>query len=100
MNCLCEFDRLSLSVSENLDPSLLWWLVLFIEALGLFPNIEWEGRQQRTFQRGTSSTSYPDESWSSTAKSTGDDAVLGSTVTSILPLDLSWSCCNKMDAFA
>ena len=28
---------------------LLWWLVLFIEALVLFPNIEQEGRQQRPF---------------------------------------------------
>ena len=26
---------------------LLWWLVLFIEALVLFPNIEREGSQQR-----------------------------------------------------
>ena len=26
---------------------LLWWLVLFIEALVLFPNIEREGNQQR-----------------------------------------------------
>ena len=28
---------------------LLWWLALFIEALVLFPNIEREGSQQRTF---------------------------------------------------
>ena len=29
------------------DPlALLWWLVLFIEALVLFPNIEREGSQQ------------------------------------------------------
>ena len=28
---------------------LLWWLALFIEALVLFPNIEWEGIQQRPF---------------------------------------------------
>ena len=27
-------------------PLLLWWLVLFIEALVLFPNIEREGSQQ------------------------------------------------------
>ena len=27
--------------------TLLWWLVLFIEALVLFPNIEREGSQQR-----------------------------------------------------
>ena len=26
--------------------TLLWWLVLFIEALVLFPNIEREGSQQ------------------------------------------------------
>ena len=51
MNCLCEFDRLSLFVSQNLDPipSTLWWLALFIEALVLFPNIEREGSHQRPF---------------------------------------------------
>ena len=43
------------------DPSpLWWWLVLFIEALALFPNIEQEGIQRRPFWKGTSSTSYPD----------------------------------------
>ena len=26
---------------------LLWWLILFIEALVLSPNIEWKGSQQR-----------------------------------------------------
>ena len=41
---------------------LLWWLVLFIEALVLFPNIEWEGVPQLPIQRGTTSTSYPDKS--------------------------------------
>ena len=30
----------------QLSPFLLWWLVLFIEALVLFPNIEREGSQQ------------------------------------------------------
>ena len=29
------------------DPLLLWWLVVFIEALVLFPNIEREGIPQR-----------------------------------------------------
>ena len=32
---------------NELSPLLLWWLVLFIEALVLFPNIEREGSQQR-----------------------------------------------------
>ena len=31
---------------------LLWWLVLFIEALVLFPNIEREGSQQRPNSKG------------------------------------------------
>ena len=35
-------------VVVRMDPSpLTWWLVLFIEALVLFPNIEREGSQQR-----------------------------------------------------
>ena len=33
-------------------PSTLWWLALFIEALGLFPNNEWEGRQQLAILKG------------------------------------------------
>ena len=47
MNYLREFDRLSLSraLSDPI-PLTLWWLVLFIEALVLFPNIEREGSQQ------------------------------------------------------
>ena len=32
--------------SSMVRPSLWWWLVLFIEALVLFPNIEREGSQQ------------------------------------------------------
>ena len=44
------------------DLSLLWWLVLFIEALVLFPNIEREGSQQRPIWKGTASTTYPDKS--------------------------------------
>ena len=44
-------------------PLLLWWLVLFIEALVLFPNIEREGSQQRRANlKGVASTSYPDKS--------------------------------------
>ena len=31
---------------------LLWWLVLFIEALVLSPNIEREGSQQRPNSKG------------------------------------------------
>ena len=34
------------SLGKMISP-LLWWLVLFIEALVLFPNIEREGSQQR-----------------------------------------------------
>ena len=44
------------------DPLLLWWLVLFIEALVLFPNIEREGMPQQTIRSRTASTAYPDKS--------------------------------------
>ena len=48
MNCWEEFSHLSLSLYSPLtDPLLCGWLVLFIEALVLFPNIEQEGSQQR-----------------------------------------------------
>ena len=76
---------------------LLWWLSLYIEALVLFPNIEREGGQQRSFCKGIASTSYPDYRWSSTAKGTGDDAILGSTVTSVPPSSWSWSRCTDME---
>ena len=79
---------------------LLWWLSLYIEALVLFPNIEREGSQQRPIREGTTSTSYPDKRWSSPAKGSGDDAVLGSMVTSILPSFWSWSRCTNMETFA
>ena len=49
MNCWEEFSHLSLSLSllSFGQPLLLCgWLVLFIEALVLFPNIEREGSQQ------------------------------------------------------
>ena len=58
MNCWEEFSHLSLSLSLwsfllSSDPPyflptplLCGWLVLFIEALVLFPNIEREGSQQ------------------------------------------------------
>ena len=47
MNCWEEFSHLSLSLcSDRPTPLLRGWLVLFIEALVLFPNIEWEGSQQ------------------------------------------------------
>ena len=51
MNCWEGLSHLSLSLS-SLSPSLraffllCGWLVLFIEALVLFPNIEREGSQQ------------------------------------------------------
>ena len=41
-----ELDDLVLSLTL-LSPFPLWWLVLFIEALVLFPNIEREGIPQR-----------------------------------------------------
>ena len=47
MNCWEEFNHLSLSPSFQLvDPLPCGCLVLFIEALVLFPNIEREGSQQ------------------------------------------------------
>ena len=57
MNCWEELSHLSLSLSLSLpllapslcpsvSPLLCGWLVLFIEALVLFPNIEREGSQQ------------------------------------------------------
>ena len=51
MNCSEEFSHLSLSLcvlptNRPADPLLCGWLVLFIEALVLFPNIEREGSQQ------------------------------------------------------
>ena len=47
MNCWEEFSHPSLSVFTIVDAPLPWgWLVLFIEALVLFPNIEREGSQQ------------------------------------------------------
>ena len=43
----CE-DGLDLVQVEMAEPpTLLWWLILFIEALVLSPNIEREGSQQR-----------------------------------------------------
>ena len=51
MNCWEEFSHLSLFLSLSAlllfaVPLLCGWLVLFIEALVLFPNIEREGSQQ------------------------------------------------------
>ena len=48
MNCWEELSHLSLSLfpSNPRPPLLCGWLVLFIEALVLFPNIEREGSQQ------------------------------------------------------
>ena len=42
-----ELDELvCVRVIQMIRPMLRWWLVLFIEALVLFPNIEREGSQQ------------------------------------------------------
>ena len=59
MNCWDDFSHPSLSLSDSDSPPLIvfldppsplsspcGWLVLFIEALVLFPNIEREGSQQ------------------------------------------------------
>ena len=51
MNYSEGFSHLSLSLSLSLSPSVLsplssGWLILFIGALVLFPNIEREGSQQ------------------------------------------------------
>ena len=40
---------------------LRWWLVLFIGARVLFPNIEREGSQQRPIRKGTASTADLDK---------------------------------------
>ena len=44
----CEdgLDLVQVEMAEVLSPLLLWWLILFIEALVLSPNIEQEGSQQ------------------------------------------------------
>ena len=82
-------------------PLLRWWLVLFILALALFPNIEWEGSQQWwANSKGAASTSYPNKRWSSPAKGSGGDAVVGSAMTSILSSCSSWSHCTDMETFA
>ena len=54
MNCWGEFSHLSLSLffGPFLSTSTLWWLALFIEALGLSPNNEREGRQQLAILKG------------------------------------------------
>ena len=39
-------------VQDEMSYLLLWWLVLFIEALVLSPNIEREGSQQRPNSKG------------------------------------------------
>mgnify|MGYP005844155535 CR=1 FL=1 len=49
-------------IQDEVNLPAMWWLVLFIEALVLSPNIEREGSQQRPIQKGTTSTAYPDKS--------------------------------------
>ena len=46
---LCVWGGLSSSRLDEVIPPPLWWLVLFIEALVLFRNIEREGIQQQPF---------------------------------------------------
>ena len=56
MNFLGEFSRLSLSLlgfyQISRCPLPLWWLALFIEALGLSPNNKREGCQQLAILKG------------------------------------------------
>ena len=40
-------ELVGVRMKDGTDPLLLRWLVLFIEALVLFPNIEREGMPQR-----------------------------------------------------
>ena len=101
MNFLGEFSRL-------LDAYLISRCLPTVVASPIYRGRPWassqimsgKGANNWPFWRGTSSTSYPDQRWSSAAKSTGDDAVLGSTVTSVLPLCWSWSRCTGMVTFA
>ena len=60
VRCVLLGPDLSLSLSliafspfSSFSPPLFfWWLVLFIEALALFPNNEREGRQQLAILKG------------------------------------------------
>ena len=45
--CEDRLDLVQVEMAEALSLPLLWWLILFIEALVLSPNIEREGSQQR-----------------------------------------------------
>ena len=48
----CEDELSSSRLVLGLSPLDLWWLVLFIEALVLSPNIEREGSNNGQFERG------------------------------------------------
>ena len=52
--CSCDWRACVVSGGLNDPPLLRWWLVLFIEALVLFPNIEREGIPQRPSLKGDS----------------------------------------------
>ena len=45
-------ELVGVRIENGTEPLLLWWLVLFIEALVLFPNIEREGIPQRPSLKG------------------------------------------------
>ena len=62
--CVDGLDLVQDEMAEVVSafPLLLSWLILFIEALVLSPNIEREGSQQRPIRKGTASTAYPDKS--------------------------------------
>ena len=48
----CEAKDGMAPIQDEVDPQLWWWLVLFIEALVLSPNIEREGANNGQFERG------------------------------------------------
>ena len=66
----------------GIDPSLWWWLVLYIVALVLFPNMSGKGFHNDGILKGTSSTVYPDKSSLHLQKAPGRDAAVGSVMTS------------------
>ena len=81
------------------SPLLRWWLVLFIHALVLFPNIEREGIPQRPICKGQLVQLILTKVVFACQRLCGD-AVVGSGVTSALPSCWSWSCCTDMETFA
>ena len=57
---LVSIPNLSMLGLDLLSTRSCGWLVLFIEALVLFPNIEREGRQRLAILKGNNGYTYPD----------------------------------------